>query len=169
MKQLCCFSLLVLFLFDASSGAHDLGDEYRFTADLAGDDYVLHWNVDMENELITFGVNASTTGWVGFGISPTGQMPGSDVVIAWVDSSGQVFFQVSNGRYFCSFLKFRKKTSNSCASHNNLIHRIDMPQGVFCHQLTRVKIGYSSVERRVMEGQFWSSAGHSYPVMSRRT
>lgn len=96
MKLHCFSSLLIIFLFDVSTGIHDLNNEYRFTADLAGGNYLLHWNVDKENEVITFGVNASTTGWVGFGISPTGQMPGSDVVIAWVDSNGQVFFQVRN-------------------------------------------------------------------------
>ena len=29
-------------------------------------------------------VSANTTGWVGFGVSPNGQMPRSDVVIGWV-------------------------------------------------------------------------------------
>ena len=93
MKLHCCLSLLLIHV---AIGIHDLQSEFRFTADLAGDDYVLHWNVDMENEEITFGVNASTTGWVGFGVSPNGQMPGSDVVIAWVNNDGQVFFQVSS-------------------------------------------------------------------------
>ena len=86
---------MVIFIFDTSSGIHDLNTEYRFHTNLADAEYVLHWNVDMQNEEITFAVNVSTTGWVGFGISPNGQMPGSDVVIGWVNNSGQVFFQVS--------------------------------------------------------------------------
>lgn len=81
-------------MIDATCSIHDFSSEYRFTAALSGSNYLLHWNVDMENEVITFGVNASTTGWVGFGISPNGQMPGSDVVIAWVDENGKVFLQV---------------------------------------------------------------------------
>ena len=26
----------------------------------------------------------STTGWIGFGLSPAGQMPGSDIIIGWI-------------------------------------------------------------------------------------
>lgn len=96
MRLLYSLSLLAIFMFDISSGLHELNTEYRFHADFADADYILHWNVDMQNEEITFAVNVSTTGWVGFGISPNGQMPGSDVVIGWVDNSGQVFFQVSD-------------------------------------------------------------------------
>lgn len=96
MKLSSYFITLAFFLVDVSSGTRNLSNEYRFTADLADGDYVLHWNVDMQKEELTFAVNVSTNGWVGFGISPNGQMPGSDVVIAWVDSNGQVMFQVRN-------------------------------------------------------------------------
>jgi hypothetical protein len=34
----------------------------------------------------------ATTGWVGFGLSPNGQMPDSDVVIGWVTDDGQTVF-----------------------------------------------------------------------------
>ena len=46
-------------------------------------------------ETISFAVHVNTTGWVGFGLSPNGQMPNSDVVIGWVDRSGSVAFQVN--------------------------------------------------------------------------
>lgn len=29
-----------------------------------------------------------TTGWIGFGLSPNGGMPGSDIVMAWIDADG---------------------------------------------------------------------------------
>ena len=74
--------------------AHNLDEEYRFSA-ILDDGYKLHWNFDLEQETIAFAVNVSTTGWVGFGLSPNGQMPGSDVVIGWVDNNGNTQFHVS--------------------------------------------------------------------------
>ena len=88
------FSLVLLVLASHSAlGAHDLSEEYRFSADL-DPSYKLHWNVDIQAGTIAFAVNVSTTGWVGFGLSPNGQMPGSDVVIGWVESNGQTMFKV---------------------------------------------------------------------------
>ena len=55
--------------------------------------YGLHWNFNKQTENIYFAVNVSTTGWVGLGLSPNGQMPGSDVVIGWVDN-GRGYFAV---------------------------------------------------------------------------
>ena len=48
----------------------------------------------MEQETITFAVRVQTTGWVGFGLSPNGQMPNSDVVIGWVKGE-ESYFDVS--------------------------------------------------------------------------
>ena len=62
--------------------------------------YTLHWNFSVAEETITFAVNVSTNGWVGFGISPNGGMTNSDVVIGWVNDDGQTFFHVS-----CSMCK----------------------------------------------------------------
>ena len=87
----------MLFLFAAvmqlASCAHNL-EEYPFSAILDGG-YILHWNFDLEQQAIAFAVNVSTTGWVGFGLSPNGQMPQSDVVIGWVDDDGNTQFHVS--------------------------------------------------------------------------
>ena len=78
------------------AGGHDLSEEYRFSTTLDRDGaYTLHWSFDLQRKTIAFAVNVSTTGWVGFGLSPTGNMPGSDVVIGWVDQNGQVNFHVS--------------------------------------------------------------------------
>ena len=75
---------------------HDLSKEYRFQRVLDSEEsYVLYWSFDLEAGTIAFAVNVSTTGWVGFGLSPNGQMPLSDVVIGWVDDNGQPQFHVS--------------------------------------------------------------------------
>ena len=88
--------LLVSCAFGLSAAAHIDLQSYPFSFvlhDEAGLFYVLHWNVN--SETINFAVNVSTTGWVGFGVSPNGQMPGSDVVIGWVSSEGETYFHVS--------------------------------------------------------------------------
>ena len=78
--------------------AHDLSASYTFSATLNtaenGGLYELYWSFDNAAETISFAVRVQTTGWVGFGLSPNGQMPNSDVVIGWVDN-GQTFFHVS--------------------------------------------------------------------------
>ena len=66
----------------------------RTLYDRGGDTYVLHWNFSIAERTIAFGVNVSTTGWVGFGVSPNGGMLNSDVVIGWV-RNGRAYFHVS--------------------------------------------------------------------------
>ena len=76
----------------------DLQAKYPFSQvlfDQSGQYYELHWNFSKSTESIYFAVNVSTTGWVGLGLSPNGQMPGSDVVIGWVDGSGEAYLAVS--------------------------------------------------------------------------
>lgn len=85
--------LLLAAAMQMAACAHNLEEEYRFSAALE-DGYKLHWNFDLEQQTIAFAVNVSTTGWVGFGLSPNGQMPQSDVVIGWVDNDGTTSFHV---------------------------------------------------------------------------
>ena len=94
-----CFGSIFVFLIAATAtrSAHlnELEENYNYHAVL--DDkgkYNLFWNFDLEQETITFAVRVQTDGWVGFGLSPNGQMPNSDVVIGWVDG-GQNYFNVS--------------------------------------------------------------------------
>ena len=95
MKQalLLLVSSLTLTLCD-----HDFSS-YPFKATLNtaenGGLYELYWNFDNDAETISFAVRVETTGWVGFGLSPNGQMPNSDVVIGWVTDDGDVVFHVS--------------------------------------------------------------------------
>lgn len=63
-------------------------------------------------------------------------MPGSDVVIAWVDDNGQVTFNVSS------------YTANILLQLNL---RIDMQLGVFNLLLMTAKTGHSLVGKRKME------------------
>ncbi len=87
-----CYCALV----PAALGAHDLSQDYRHSVYLdKNQKYQLFWNFDIEASTITFAVQVETSGWVGFGISPKGKMPGSDVVIGWVDDNGQTFLNVS--------------------------------------------------------------------------
>ena len=89
---LCLVALFTVFV-QLATCAHNLEEEYRSSA-ILDDGYTLHWNFDLEQQTIAFAVNVSTTGWVGFGLSPNGQMPQSDVVIGWVDNDGNTQFHV---------------------------------------------------------------------------
>ena len=99
--------LLLLTTLPDSLAAHsshqhhhhkDLDSEYSFKSVLYQDQdgtYTLHWKFDQERETITFAVNVSTEGWVGFGLSPNGGMAGSDMVIGWV-TGVQAYLHVSH-------------------------------------------------------------------------
>ena len=87
--------LLLAAAMQLAASAHNLEEEYRFSAVL-DDGYRLHWNFDLEQQTVAFAINVSTTGWIGFGLSPNGQMPQSDVVIGWVDNDGTTTFHVIN-------------------------------------------------------------------------
>ena len=70
---------------------------YQFNIELVQDTYWMYWNFNSETEVINFAVRVLTTGWIGFGISPNGQMRNSDVVIGWIDaSSSKSYFHVRN-------------------------------------------------------------------------
>ena len=93
-------------------GAANLQGRYPSNAvllDEGGLYYELHWNYVSSTETISFAVNVSTTGWVGFGLSPTGSMTGSDVVIGWVSDEGKGYFHVSWKKYKlkCSYVYVR--------------------------------------------------------------
>ena len=72
---------------------HENAYDFHKTLDSAGK-YELYWSFDLEKETISFAVRVQTTGWIGFGLSPNGQMPQSDVVIGWVDDNGKGYLQV---------------------------------------------------------------------------
>ena len=93
--QILIPTALILLLCSSALGGQDLFLKYKHSTQLSGEEYVLYWTTNHQSKQIEFAVNVSTAGWVGFGLSPNGQMPGSDVVIGWVDNSGKVIFHVS--------------------------------------------------------------------------
>ncbi|XP_069057999.1 putative DBH-like monooxygenase protein 2 [Pleurodeles waltl] len=59
---------------------------------------LLLWDFNKTAEEITFELQARTTGWVGFGLSPSGGMAGADIVIGGVSpSSTQTYFKDYHG------------------------------------------------------------------------
>jgi hypothetical protein len=61
-------------------------DLYLNQFDLAADgDYRLYWN--FTNDDLVSEIHCRTPGWVGFGLSPFGNMTTSDMIIGWVDST----------------------------------------------------------------------------------
>ena len=58
-------------------------------------DYILYWKVNATH--ITFEVHVRTHGYVGFGLSPNGNMYPADVIIGWV-KDGKASFKV----YYCT-------------------------------------------------------------------
>ena len=94
MQRTTLLTLVLASAMQFAACAHNLEEEYRFSA-ILDDGYKLHWSFNLEQQTIAFAVNVSTTGWVGFGLSPNGQMPQSDVVIGWVDNDGTTTFHVS--------------------------------------------------------------------------
>ena len=72
-------------------GAYDTSSYHHMVA--LDDDYVVHWTANHETETLQVLMKARTSGWVGFGLSPSGTMPGSDVITAWVNDDGTAFIQ----------------------------------------------------------------------------
>ena len=98
--------IAALVLFAASmqlvNGMQNLDLKYPFSNYL-DDTFKLYWDFDMKQQKIDFAVNVSTNGWIGFGISPTGRMLQSDIVVGWVNSDGTAQFHVSWNTYYCIF------------------------------------------------------------------
>ena len=68
--------------------------QYKYDVTLDNDGkYRVYW--DFNDTHITFEVHVETRGYVGFGISPNGDMVNSDVVIGWV-KDGRTYFSVSH-------------------------------------------------------------------------
>ncbi|XP_028665853.1 DBH-like monooxygenase protein 2 homolog [Erpetoichthys calabaricus] len=82
---LCIFAWCCSVCFSATTL---LFTEYLDSANLVS----ISWGFDNNGGPITIQVVANTTGWVGFGFSPSGSMTGSDVVIGGVNPDGTVYF-----------------------------------------------------------------------------
>ena len=65
-------------------------EEYTYSLTVDEDEpevYQLFWKLVDNDEYIQFEVHCQSTGWVGFGLSPNGDMPGADIAIGWVDDN----------------------------------------------------------------------------------
>eukprot|EP01084_Bolivina_argentea_P054950 100771_1 len=66
-------------------------DEFEYNVWLDNpNEFKLYWSHD--NDTIIFGIEAHSMGWIALGISATGQMPGSDIFLGWIDD-GKVYLQ----------------------------------------------------------------------------
>ena len=138
---LALVSTVLVCALRSVSCAHDLSEDYPFKATLntaeKGGLYELYWTFDNAAETISFAVRVQTMGWVGFGISPNGQMPNSDVIMGWVDN-GQTFLQVRmHARQ--SRLHELHRTSNTGSKHR-YYHRV--PQGTDLWIITSLRSSY---------------------------
>ena len=89
--------LMVVLLMVQCQGQSrdDLSEQYTHHVQLDNEGkYAMFYSVDTEDSVLKISVRVQATGWIGLGFSPNGQMPGSDVVIGWVDNSGESFLQV---------------------------------------------------------------------------
>ena len=95
-----CLSFLVAF-FSVQVNAHthgELSEQYTYSVEMDTEGrYTMFYSYDEASSILRIAVRVQTTGWIGLGISPNGQMPGSDVVMGWVDQNGTAFLQVKNG------------------------------------------------------------------------
>eukprot|EP01084_Bolivina_argentea_P149057 260473_1 len=65
--------------------------------------YTLYWTnlnssecveqFDFKADCVHIGLEVESFGWIGFGLSPNGQMPESDIIIGWIDDSGEPHLQ----------------------------------------------------------------------------
>ena len=98
MSVFCSLSFLAGLLLvhvNAQSQSDELSEQYTYNVQLDNEGrYKMFYSYDTELSTLRIAVLVQTTGWIGLGISPNGQMPGSDVVMGWVDRSGQALLQV---------------------------------------------------------------------------
>ena len=99
-----CLGLLAISAWPTTFATLTPSETFSGSASLVKDDvYHLFWKND--DTSITFEVHAKVKGWVGFGLSPNGGMPNSDIVIGWV-KDGVSCFQVRQ-TFVSSNLLFR--------------------------------------------------------------
>ncbi|NWH27738.1 MOXD2 protein, partial [Grus americana] len=88
-------AVLFLLFFPSFCSGQPAPPLLRFSILLEPSNMVcLRWDHD-EQEMMTFELQVHTTGWVAFGFSPHGELPGSDIVIGGVFPNGSIYFSVS--------------------------------------------------------------------------
>ncbi|KAL8202803.1 UNVERIFIED_CONTAM: hypothetical protein K2H54_025713 [Gekko kuhli] len=92
MSHPCMKSLLFLLSTLCLCSSHSSSRPLRFSAYLDPMQQVhLQWDHDSK-EMITFELHVQSTGWVAFGFTTHGELPGGDVVIGGVLPDGNMYF-----------------------------------------------------------------------------
>jgi hypothetical protein len=130
-----------------------IGSSYANSQELISGVYMLYWNTNATS--IVAEVHVLTTGWLAFGISPSGGMSRADAMVAWIDSTGTTQF---TDRYLTSsrtavvdstqnwFLMGSKQiNSYTCIQFTRLINTCDTTSDmVIPTGNTKVIVAYSS-------------------------
>ena len=100
------YILIALLVVQSQGHSHDeLSQQYTHRVQLDSEGkYTMFYSINKEDSVLMIAVRVQTTGWIGLGFSPNGQMPGSDVVIGWVDNTGKRFLQVDKNIIFAAAL-----------------------------------------------------------------
>ncbi len=80
------------------------------------ENYVVDWWINYDAKSVEFQVFVNTSGWIGFGLSPTGGMTGADIVIGGVYENGTSYFSVIKNLQRPSLKKFTVKDWLPCFS-----------------------------------------------------
>ena len=96
LPAVCLSFVVAIFMVHVNAHTHDeLSEQYTYSVQMDSNGrYTMFYSYDDDSSTLQFAVLVQTTGWIGLGISPNGQMPSSDVVIGWVDQNGRPFLQV---------------------------------------------------------------------------
>ncbi|NXI66651.1 MOXD2 protein, partial [Anseranas semipalmata] len=87
--------MLILLFFPCFCSGQPAPPLLRFSIFLDPSNMIyLRWDHD-EQEMMMFELQVHTTGWVAFGFSLHGELPGSDIVIGGVFPNGSIYFSVS--------------------------------------------------------------------------
>ena len=85
--------LLLFIILRVSSFSTDWNDQFDYATYIDENQFFkLYWT-DLPNDIIEFGIEVLSIGWIALGISPRGQMPNSDIALGWVDDNGKVYLQ----------------------------------------------------------------------------
>ena len=87
-------SLLTAMVCPVFSEMGHWDDDFSFSTYLEENhQFRLYWSL-LDDDVIEIGIEANTTGWLAFGLSPNGGMENADIMIGWVnDDDGTVTLQ----------------------------------------------------------------------------
>ena len=125
------FALLLLLLLLPSIAfcyPSTIGSSYSNSQELINGIYMLYWTANTTS--IVAEVHVLTTGWLAFGMSPTGGMSGADAMVAWIDSTGKTQF---TDRYLTA-----SRTAVVDSSQNWFLMSSKQANGYTCIQFTRL-------------------------------